>query len=118
MEGAVKCYQKWVVGYHTCDVRGIGGFVFLLGVLSFAAAILANSFLWLRFRSLFVRATPEKMPYLPLDFGGRWRRALATPHPDSAVDRVRRQLRLSQLMLVLSFAVAVLGVALLTARTD
>jgi len=96
-------------------VRGIGGFVFLLGVLSFAAAILANSFLWRRFTSRYVRATPERMPFLPVDFGGRWRRALATPHPDLAVDRVRRQLRLSQLLLLLSFAVAVLGVALLIA---
>src|SRR6266513_1971306 len=114
-EGRVKCYQKWAVGYHTSHMSGIGGFVFLLGGVSFAAAILANSFLWRRFTSRYVRATPERMPFLPVDFGGRWRRALATPHPDLAVDRVRRQLRLSQLLLLLSFAVAVLGVALLIA---
>jgi len=99
-------------------MRDIGGYLLLLGVLAFAAAILVNSFLWMRFTSRYKRATPERMPFLPLDFGGRWRRALAIPHPDSALDRVRRHLRLSQLLLLLSFGVAVLGVALLSAFPD
>jgi hypothetical protein len=90
-------------------------FLLLLGFVLAVPVILANSFLWLRFTSLYVRATPEKMPFLPLDFGGRWQRTLATPHADSSVDRARRQLRLSQRLLLVPFAVATVGVALLVA---
>jgi len=96
-------------------MRDVGLFLLLLGFVLAVPVILANSFLWLRYTSLYARGTSERMPFLPLDFGGRWRRSLATPHPDSAVDRARRQLRLSQRLLLVPFAVATVGVALLTA---
>jgi hypothetical protein len=93
-------------------MRDFGGFLLLLGFASAVPVILVNSFLWLRFTSLYVRATPESMPFLPLDFGGRWQRALATPHPDSAVERVRGQVRLSQRLLFVPMGIALLGVLL------
>jgi hypothetical protein len=96
-------------------MRDVGLFLLVLGFVLAVPVILTNSFLWLRFTSLYVRATPEKMPFLPLDFGGRWQRSLGTPHPDSSVDRARRQLRLSQRLLLVPMAVALLGVALLVA---
>jgi len=98
-------------------MEGVGTFLLVLGFVSAVPVIFVNTYLWMRFTALYVRASPQKMPFLPLDFGGRWQQVLRTPNDDPIVERLRMQLRLSQRLLFLPFAFVLPGVALIAASS-
>ena len=96
-------------------MQGVGTFLLLFGFASAVPLILINTLLWMRFTALYARSSSEKMPFLPLDFGGRWQQALRVAHVDPGVERLRRQLRISQRLLLVPLAVAWLATLLIVA---
>lgn len=99
-------------GLSSCDERVPGPMPSTLTVAGFVSAvpaILLNSLLLMRFERGYRRGVAENMPSIVFDFRGRWRKALATPHPDPVVERERRWARLSTFGPIVPFALAGIG---------
>jgi hypothetical protein len=95
-------------------VASLGEFLIGLGFALAVPAILVNTFLWMRFTRLYRHHPSEKMPFLLVDFHGRWRRALSTPQPDPTVEVARRHLRVSQFLLFVPMGIVLIGAVLAT----
>jgi hypothetical protein len=95
-------------------MAGLGESLIGLGFALAVPAILLNTFLWMRFTRLYQLRSSEKMPFLLVDIGGRWRRALSERQADPNVEGVRRQLRVSQVLLFAPMATVLIGALLAT----
>ena len=94
-------------------MQSAGTFLVILFFVSVVPVLLVNRYLWMRFTALYERTSPNKMPFLQLDFRGRWLRVLGVPSDDPVVERARKQLRLSQRLLFFPFAFMLTGMALI-----
>lgn len=94
-------------------LQATGLFLVVLGFGCAVPVMLWNTFLSVRFTTLYVRRSGEKMPFLPFDFGGRWQRVFMTPHADPAVERMRRHFVFSQRLIFAPFVLALLGVGVI-----
>jgi hypothetical protein len=100
------------VQFHI-SVQSIGTFLVILGLVSVVPALLVNRYLWMRFTAMYERTSPNTMPFLPLDFRGRWLQVLGIPTDDPVAERARMRLRLSQRLLYFPFAFMLGGMALI-----
>ena len=94
----------------------MGGYIFVLGFVAAAIAIVVNNILWIQFTRAYQERIDANMPFLLLDWRRRWQAALAVPTRDERVEELRRQLRWSQVSLPATFALVVLGLLLMVWR--
>jgi hypothetical protein len=94
-------------------VQSAGAFLVILGLASVVPVLLVNRYLWMRFTALYERTSSNKMPFLQLDFRGRWLQVLGIPSDDPVVERARKRLKFSQRLLFFPFAFMLMGMALI-----
>ncbi len=84
----------------------------VLASVAFLITVVVYTALWQRFTRVYTKRTARPMPSLMFDFRGHWHDALTTASAIPDVERVRRQLRWSQVLFLATFDAILLGVLL------